>query len=68
MHYEFQSIEFFRKIRDEQSNLLMEKTSDEIIEFFSSFHLQSHVDQTVSSVGCDSETIDKTSRLPRSQQ
>jgi hypothetical protein len=35
---EFRTLEFFRKVRDEQAAFLAEKTPEEIIKFFSSFH------------------------------
>jgi hypothetical protein len=35
---EFRTVEFFRKVRDEQAAMLVGKSHEEIIAFFSSFN------------------------------
>jgi hypothetical protein len=35
---EFQTVEFFRKVRDEQASFLAGKSREEIIAYFASFH------------------------------
>lgn len=35
---EFQTVEFFRKIRDKQASLLANRSQEEIVAYFASFH------------------------------
>lgn len=44
---EFRTVEFFRKVRDEQAAILAGKNHEEIIAFFSSFTQHSKPDKAL---------------------